>query len=464
MTGLSLASCRSLRVLRAAVGGALLVLTLSLTGCGDGNGILGWLMLKPKDIIVERQPDPRYELLFPYYVDLCSISQWHDNRGRRGNPFGHALMYIKGACKDEAAPFPLLRRCRGTATTLDDPEHGAGVSVGRWFRNVNFVVIPGYDLTFNGGLKPGETLTAARRDATVQEAIARDVFKGVEFHDRWTRGPDRSLATYVTDESIGTDFALQFSRNVFCSRVPVTEDALDEIIAFLNDKNYEYATGKADYNWHLLADNCVHTVRNALAAANFWSPISVLQTKLQSLFNLAVPANEFVNLGVLGAAGPLDDYRDIQNEGPSRDALHDFHWLPTRHGALVKTLPVHEPNEVYQTRFRLFAVQSPFRMGKTASAVELLSDPRFVDLPTNLRTFRDRYDAILANHDYVVDPLASVRGTPYRRVERLHLAYIQAQRDEVDEMIRQIEAYDAVPGAPKGETTLLGPVAVGDDD
>lgn len=30
---------------------------------------------------------------------------------------------------------------------------------------------------------------------------------------------------------------------------------LDEIVAFLNDKNLEYATGKDDYNWHLLANN-----------------------------------------------------------------------------------------------------------------------------------------------------------------------------------------------------------------
>ena len=48
---------------------------------------------------------------------------------------------------------------------------------------------------------------------------------------------------------------------------------LDEVIAFLNDKNREYAEGDADYNWSVWADNCVHTLRNALAAANIWSPL-----------------------------------------------------------------------------------------------------------------------------------------------------------------------------------------------
>ena len=43
---------------------------------------------------------------------------------------------------------------------------------------------------------------------------------------------------------------------------------LDPIIAFLNDKNREYVEGEADYNWSAWADNCSHTMRNALAAAN----------------------------------------------------------------------------------------------------------------------------------------------------------------------------------------------------
>jgi hypothetical protein len=249
----------------------------------------------------------------------------------------------------------------------------------------------------------------------------------------------------VANHSITADFALQFARNVFCARIPVTEPVLNEVIAFLNDKNQEYATGKADYNWSLLANNCVHTVRNALAAANMWSPVSVLGIKIRHLFRLAVPANEFVNMAALGTEGPIDDYQQIQAEGALRDALHDFRWLPTRHGALLKTLPVHEPNDIYNSQFRLFAVQSPLSMGTTASAVRLLSDPRYVDLKSNLLYFRDKYDAILAAHDYSIDRLASVRGTPYRRVERLHYDYIQAQRQEVEGMLGRLSKLENVP-------------------
>jgi hypothetical protein len=406
-------------------------------------------MLKPDRIIVERLPDPIYDQLFPYYVELCATSQFRSKLKGEGGVAGHAVMYIKGACKDEQAPFPQLRRCRVAATDLNDPEHGAGVSVGRWFRNVNWVAIPGYELFYQGNLKFGERLTQAHFEATVRDAISKNVYKGVDFHDYPSASAAASLEDFVANEGIGTDLALQFARSVFCARVPVTAEMLDEIIAFLNDKNREYAEGDADYNWSVWADNCAHTLRNALAAANIWSPLSVQAVKFRQIFNLAVPANEFVNLAELGTEGNIEDYREIQRDGLRRDALHGFHWLPTRHGALLKTLPVHEPNDLYDTAFRLFTLQSPFTMGKTQHAIDLLSDERFVKLDTNLRYFHKKYDTILAGHDERRDMLASVRGTPYRRVERLYYEYIEAQRAEVESMLDRLSALEDQSDRPK---------------
>jgi hypothetical protein len=421
-----------------------------LSGCGE-DGVISRFMLKPDRIIIERRPDPVYEQLFPYYVELCATSQFRSKLKGEGGVAGHAAMYIKGACKDEKAPFPQLRRCRAAATELSDPEHGAGVSVGRWFRNVNWVAIPGYELFYQGNLKPGERLTQAHFEATVRDAIDKGVYKGVEFHDYPTASAGAGLENFVENEGIGTDLALQFARSAFCARLPVTERMLDEVIAFLNDKNREYAEGEADYNWNVWADNCAHTLRNALAAANVWSPLSVWGVKFLQIFNLAVPANEFVNLAELGTRGNIDDYREIQQEGPQRDALHEFGWLPTRHGALLKTLPVHEPNDLYDTTFRLFTLQSPFRMGKTERAIDLLSDERFVKLDANLRYFRDKYDAILANHDERRDALASVRGTPYRRVERLYYDYIKVQRAEIESMLHRVSSLESLPAGAKTE-------------
>ncbi len=407
-------------------------LGLLVGACGRDAPVSG------EGLLVERRPNLAYEELFPRYVELCVTSQYRSKTKGRGGPAGHALMYIKGACKDEDAPFPQLRRCRTEATTLDDPEHGAGVSVNRWLRNVNWLAIPGYRLFYEGNLAAGQRLTRAHFDATARDAIDKGVFEGVELHDYPTDAQERSLEDFVTHQTLGVDFAIQFARTAFCSRLPVTEPVLDEIVAFLNDKNREYATGEAEYNWNGLSDNCVHTVRNALAAANVWSPISVRAVRFQRFLNIAVPANEFVNLAVLGAEGPLDDFQEIYREDPLRDALHESQWLPTRHGALLKTLPVHQPNDLFDPTFRLFALESPFTRGKRAAALRLLSDERFVDLGANLRYFRGRYDAILTERYADFDGLASVRGTPFRRMERLHYDYIRAQRDEVDEMLDRL--------------------------
>jgi hypothetical protein len=115
---------------------------------------------------------------------LCSDSgvgpsQFRSKLKGEGGVAGHAVMYIKGASKDEQAPFPQLRRCRAAATELDDPEHGAGVSVGRWFRNVNWVAIPGYQLLYEGNLKIGERLTQANFELAVHDAIDTGIYTRV---------------------------------------------------------------------------------------------------------------------------------------------------------------------------------------------------------------------------------------------------------------------------------------------
>jgi hypothetical protein len=423
------------------------VLAALFAGSGD-DGLLARLLFKPGHIIIERRPDVAYERFFPYYAELCAGSQFRAKLTGEGGIAGHAVMYLKGACREEDAPYPQLRRCRVAATSLDDPEHGVGISVNRWFKNVNWVAIPGYHLFFDGNLKAGEPLTRTQFEAVEQQAIDRGLFKGIAFHDYPGAESDTDLRVFLERHSIGTDFALQFARNVFCARLPVTSAMMDQVISFLNDKNREYAEGKADYNWSVWADNCVHTVRNALAAANIWSPLSVRAIKIRQIFNLAIPANEFVNLAEL-MTQDIDDYRAILDDGPRRDAFHEFRWLPTEPGALLKTLPVHTPNELYDTTFRLFTLQSPFLMGKTQRAIDLLSDRRFVDLDANLHYFAEKYDAILARLDEERDTMASVRGTPFRRISQLYGEYIHKQRDEVramEEALAPLETSDPPAG------------------
>jgi hypothetical protein len=428
-----------------------------LEGACTHEAVSTRFQLVPENIIAERRPDAAYERFFPYYVELCAASQFRSKlTGQGGGAAGHAVLYLKGACKDDDAAFPQLRRCRRVATSLADPEHGAGISINQWFRNVNWVATPGYDLVFDGDLASGERVTRGAFAAVERQAIAEGIYKGVAFHPLPGATAPPDLHEFLERSGIGTDLALRFARSLFCARLPVTPDMMDQIIAFLNAKNREYFKGEADYNWSAWADNCSHTLRNALAAANIWPPVSVRTIKIRQIFNLAVPANEFVNLAEL-ITGSIPDYREIMRDEPQRDAFHEFHWLPTEPGALLSTLPVHSPNDIYDTRFRLFTLQSPLLMGKTRRAIALLSDERFVDLETNLLYFQQRYAAILARHDERRDDLASVRGTRFRRVEQLWYQYIHTRRSDVEAMLRRLSAPDARPPPPAAfQTSMTG--------
>lgn len=416
----------------------LAVTLVLLGGCSDR-------VLLPAEKFVPHEPDPRYESLFPYYVELCATTQFRSPELGTGGSPGHAVMYLKGACRDTDAPYPKLRRCAPGVTDPADPEHGAGISVNRWFRTANWVAFAGR-AQFFGALEPGEKVTMERIRRTSQEAIDAGVYRGIETWQWPGSTPDSDLLDFVSRQSAGTDFALSYARSSLCGRMPVTGEMLDEIIHFLNDRNRDYVTGAADYQWSGYSDNCVHTLRNALAAASIWDPISIQLTKLMQLFHLAVPANEALNLAVLGTMGPLDSYRDIFGDDAMRHAMLEFGWLPTRHGALLISIPVHPENEVFDTNPRLLALQGPFRMRKTQRLAKLLDDPRFTELDPNLGYFDEKYRAILARREEQ-DSFEAVRGDRFRRVRRRYFAVIEAALREVESMQAQGTAH-ATRGSP----------------
>ena len=412
-----------------------------------GCALLAWLSTGCFDrMVAEREEVPRavlpetaYEELFPHYVELCAVSQFRALAGGTGGSPGHAVMYLKGACLDTDAPYPRLRHCAPGATNAEDSEHGAGVSVNRWFRNVNWVATPGRRLFFDGDLGPGERLDRAHFETTVERAISAGIFDGVELHEHPTTANERILEDFVAHQSIGTDFALRFARSVFCARLPVSGEMLVEIVDFLNDLNREYATSAAEYAWSGYHDNCVHTLRNALAAASVWEPKSVNAIKLRQFFNLAIPANEVVDLARLGTAGPLADFGEIYANDASRHALLEFGWLPNRHGALITVLPAHRDNDLYDTRMRIFVLQNPLRVGVTRDAEDLVRDPRFVSLRPNLLHYRDVYARILAERDEQESGLSTLRGDRYRFVRRRYYGYLEAQLREVDALLTRLE-------------------------
>lgn len=401
---------------------------------------MGWdrLLFAPVDAFAHHEPDARYEALFPYYVELCATTQFRSTTMGTGGSPGHAVMYLKGACRDKDAPYPKLRRCEGNATDPKDPEHGAGISVNRWFRNVNWVAFAGRGQFYGDDLGRDDLVTHARLEAAARKAIADGVYHGVELWPYPDAPPQPDLFHFVIRQSAATDFALLYARSALCGRVPVEPEMLDETIDFLNDLNREFATGAADYHWSGFHDNCVHTLRNALAAASIGEPISVRETKLRQLFHIAVPANEAIELAALGTSGPIESYPRVFESASMLKALLEFDWLPTRHGALLVSLPVHPKNDAFDPRPRLLVFQGPATVRTTGRLLKMLDDPRFTDLDPNLAHFEGVYRGILSGRDRP-DSRGALRGDRYRFARRRYFHAIEAELGEVERMQTGLE-------------------------
>ena len=98
-----------------------------------------------------------YNALFPYSVEVCAVTQFHQMGAKPGGWGGHATLFINGAEIDPGASYPRLRLV-ADGTDLSDPDAGTGISVNKIFDNVTWVAIPGRDEFFRGGLANDQTL------------------------------------------------------------------------------------------------------------------------------------------------------------------------------------------------------------------------------------------------------------------------------------------------------------------
>jgi len=283
-----------------------------------------------------------------------------------------------------------------------------------------------------GNLAPDQVLDAGHYEATLRHAAALGLFRGIRIReDELARRPaGMPVEEFVSREAIGTDYALRFARSVLCARLPVTAAMMEQIIGFLNGINAEYATGDADYAWSGYHDNCAHLLRNALAAASIWRPKAVWEIKLRQIFHLAIPANEFLALAERGNDFPIDQHWRVFLDDEASTALEEFGWLPTRDGALLRVLPIHAQNEVFDTRYALFVLENPLRRPRTRQFARMLEEPRYHDLETNLRHFETTYAQILAEH-------SAPRGAERDSRERWR-SYVAGELEAVRERLRRL--------------------------
>jgi hypothetical protein len=234
-------------------------------------------------------------------------------------------------------------------------------------------------------------------------------------------------AEFMVRHSIGTDFALNFARTAYTARVPISRDAMGEVIAYLNGVNERAQTN--GYTWNMYTNNCSHVIHNALAAAGIWDakvvrgPGAIDVTKdvlsvakvlaLGRMSDFSFPANSFVRLYEAGNERPIDDALAAFRNHDVRRTMDDG-WISTGPGALIATYPIREAsqNQMFAPGRDPFLFSVPVLWDKEEKLKKLTRHaPSIVtDLGANLAHFRDRYSKTLANQRTVDDELRRLRG------------------------------------------------------
>jgi len=388
-------------------------------------------------VVPVRLAQPAYESLFPHYAQLCAVSRFNRLGVERGGNAGHAVLYLKGVCRVPDAPYPTLALCPERVDDVHDPRHGVGVSVNAAYKNVNWVAYPGRHLFFNGNLKAGQTLDQAHFEATIQTIVDQHLLRGVEVREEKLTGIlPGTLEHRLAESLLGTDTAIRFARSIWCTALPITRPQAEAIVGYLNGLNRTYASGERSYAYSLLSDNCVDALHNSLAAGGVWDPKGHYKLAMRRFMNIGVPANEMVNFAARANLFPLERFPRVYGDGAMRASLERFDWLPARHGALLQSVPVHRPNELYDTSLQMYVVEGP---GKRESerAQLMLGDPRYTDLESNLRWFEERYRRIL---DRPPDDGGWLRGEAYRSEQARYRAYVAAQLADVQDLLGRLAA------------------------
>lgn len=408
----------------------------------------------PFNIVAPPNDEPAYSELYPFYAELCAVSQIRKKPGfgvdTSGGPGGHTVFYLNGVCRDRGAGYPTLEMC-----PPDTPreEQGVGLSVNAHFQNANWVATDGRGFFFHGDLKPGETLTRAAYARTLKTAEAKGIYDGVAFHpevyEDMPAGMSRHDFRY--DVSIATDYAIAFGRDRYCARVPVSRAQMVRMVHYLNGLNAIYRDGKTPFVWNVLQDNCAYLAHNALAVAGIWSEWPTNRPLLIAAFDFPVPKNEFVNLMRRTNDMDISDPGDLYDHIPVRRSLMQFGRLPMEPGALAEARRMWLRNDVYDTDVNLIFYDDPVLGSYRRHFHEIFDQPRYTDIGANLRYFAALYRRIQAR-----EPAELRRGQsdgPGRRafITRFY-AYIDQEEALVDSRIAAIEprpgpAEAGLPGA-----------------
>lgn len=165
-----------------------------------------------------------YDQIYPYYAEFCAVTQLKPLVGTNGGGTGgHGVLFLKGVCRDKSAGYPRLKLCEEGSIDLSNPEAGTSISVDQIFQNVNWIALDGKDLLITGNLTEDKRLDQATQEKLITHVMSLDLFRGVKIHPEYMKDKPKGMTDdeYTVRQTLATEFALNFGRNVYCARLPI---------------------------------------------------------------------------------------------------------------------------------------------------------------------------------------------------------------------------------------------------
>src|SRR5512138_1437546 len=73
--------------------------------------LLGGCVTSRDAVVRATRPEPAYDRLYQRSIEVCATSRIRPRFSAAGGPAGHAVLYLKGVCRDPTAGYPRLQLC-----------------------------------------------------------------------------------------------------------------------------------------------------------------------------------------------------------------------------------------------------------------------------------------------------------------------------------------------------------------
>lgn len=339
-----------------------------------------------------------YEDHFPTYFEYCTGSRWKLQNGEEGGKPGHGFTYIHGLCKDYRSSYPQVIPCSAVSLELKEkyPHDGVGISLDKNFSNVMWVAVPGRDFTFFGDITTPRFTTEDDVKNVIQKALDLKIFNDVVHKGEVPQALPFNSPEYleaVADATLGTEYAVNWARELHCVKIPVKEETLPAVAKFLNESNNQFKSGPG-YEWDKITNNCAHLSINTSHVMGINKPIKIGESGIKKFLNMALPSNTFMMYADLAVVRARPSLKSL------KQAIHKFDYTPVQVGSLITHYPAFPSGEKFMTDdlsvLTAPRVKKPLKLLMNPEKYERYMTPKNSLLSANAQSWKTHYEKLLS--------------------------------------------------------------------